>query len=134
MYRSLEEARRAFDRYAALDPRLDKLWRLCRWATPPRREYVDDEDSPDPSEGWCSETYFFREVKPQMAALVGWNRRADPPELRTSVAYDAVYMALFDFALARTCACCAESDERDAREIDNDDGAIPPFLPGVRFG
>ncbi|HTR51847.1 MAG TPA: hypothetical protein VMJ10_14125 [Kofleriaceae bacterium] len=134
MYRTMDEARRAFARYASLDPRLEKLWHECYWASPTRgpeanADDVGDDSNHDPAAGWCAEDYFFREVKPKMVALVGWNRSADPPELRTSTAYEAVYMALFQFALSRTCACCAEPDDRQANQSEIYEGCIPPFLP-----
>jgi hypothetical protein len=115
---SMEVARRTFDEYARIEPRLTALWQLCRRAAPPiPANDVDDvfdvdafdadviaDDKPD--DGWCAEDYFFRNIKPGLARLVGWHRVEEPPELRQSRAYDAVYSALFYHALHRPCACC----------------------------
>jgi hypothetical protein len=103
---SIDAARRVFDRYAALEPRLAPLWQLCRSASAPVNENADlDDDTTD--DGWCVEMFFFEHVKSELVQLVGWYRVEDPPELRRSSAYDEVYAAL-QVALNRTCSCCRD--------------------------
>lgn len=121
MLRDFSSARRAFDEYARVDPRLHALWRMCESAAPVaiacdrdvedgNHDGHDDGDNHDETraESWCAEDYFLREVKPQLLVLVGWERAEDPPLLRTSEAYEAAYTALFELALRRSCACCAD--------------------------
>jgi hypothetical protein len=134
-FSSMEIARRAFDEYARVEPRLTGLWYVCRRAAPPvPANDVDDafdvdpfeadgivSDSPD--DGWCAEDYFFENVKPELLRLIGWYRLEEPPELRQSRAYDAVYSALFYHALHRPCACCRERGEGR-----HPDGGSPPML------
>ena len=128
-YDSLIDARQAFEPFARLEPKLWTLWDLCRDAAPPARrpEHVDDAFDVDPFEidplavdkpddGWCAEDYFHDHVKSKLLVLVGVHRTREPQELATSKAYVTVYDILLDWALARPCACCAESDD------DNGDG------------
>lgn len=119
LYRSLEEARQAFDAYARIEPRLDELWQQCRDAAPPVNTSDDDDvfDVDDfdvdvaatglPDDGWCAEDFFFDHVKSELMLLVGVYRRTGPAELQTTKAYDAVYRLLLEWALHRPCACCA---------------------------
>lgn len=118
VYRSFEEARRAFETYARLDPELRALWADCVSAAPPSHVASDDElDDPydtdaflvDPlaDTGWCAEDFFLEQVKPLLVELVGAHRMTGPAELQTVEAYLATYRALLDWALARPCACCA---------------------------
>jgi hypothetical protein len=121
-FRSYEEAKRRFDEYVKVEPRLAELWWACRRAAPPI--FLDDsvEDpydvdaydvdrvSRDPDD-WCAEIWFAETIKPRFRALVGWERPSDDlPELRTSKVYDDVYMGLLYFALSLTCKCCRPSD------------------------
>lgn len=123
---SIEVARRAFDIYARLDPRLNSLWSICQCAAPPERAIgeVDDVFDVDPFErdplamdkpddGWCAEDFFGEKVKPALNALVGSLRREDPADLQTEDAFHEVYSLLFNHALRRPCACCCEG--RSAR-------------------
>lgn len=116
---SLDIARRTFDAYARLDPRLMPLWNLCRRAAPPVPANDEDIDPFDvdvftidilaagkPHDGWCAEDFFFQNVKQKLETLVGMHRQEDPPELRQERAYHEVYSALFYHALHRPCACC----------------------------
>jgi hypothetical protein len=113
---SLDAARRRFDELARLEPRLAPLWGACEQIAHVEDEIEDpfDVDSFEVDEllasedGWCAEDQFFRTIKPQIGALVGFHREEDPAELQTPEAYDAVYSALFHHALIRQCACCAE--------------------------
>ncbi len=120
--RSIDEARHSFDAYAALEPRLDRLWHLCRDAAPPARSDVDDDTDPyaidvfaadRPDDGWCAEHYFFEHVKSRLMLLVGTYRRQGPTELQTTKAYDAVYTLLLESALNRCCSCCAGRGDDD---------------------
>lgn len=120
VYRSFEEARRAFEAYARLDPELRTLWTDCVNAAPPSMIATDLDELDDPYDtdaflvdpladtGWCAEDYFLEQVKPLLVELVGAHRAAGPAELQTVDAYLAIYRALLDWALARPCACCAE--------------------------
>jgi hypothetical protein len=118
-FQSIDDARRVFDPYAAIEPRLNELWRMCRWATPPRRDVENDFDDVDTDGGvdksWCAEVYFFQEVKPRLMLLVGWYRTREPDVLKSATAYDDVYAALF-YALQRNCACCHEEPEDERQE------------------
>ena len=122
-YPSLDAARRAFDEYAAAEPRLTTLWDMCRRAAPPAHANdgvddaydvdvfdVDDVSTAKPDDGWCAEDLFFEHVKSRLMLLVGVYRPSGPDELRTTRAYDTVYAALLDWALHRPCACCAEHE------------------------
>lgn len=107
------DARRAFDRYAAREPRLLDLWRRCEQAGPVELladddDDLDDLDDPDEpeSDDWCAERFFLEEIKPDLVDLVGMHRPAGPPDLQANEAYDVVYATLFLYALNRTCACC----------------------------
>jgi hypothetical protein len=116
-FRSNEDAKRCYDEYVKLEPRLRELWWDCRHAAPTRYAAeaedpydVDDYDvdhvANDPND-WCAEVWFAQSIKPKFRALVGWDRPGvDMPELRTPKAYDDVYMALLYFALSLTCECC----------------------------
>lgn len=128
-YRSIDEAWRAFDFYARMEPRLRPLWDLCQRAEPPVREAenVDDVYDADPFEidplaadkpddGWCAEDFFLKHVKSRLLLLVGWHRSAGPPELRTPGAYEAIYDLLINWALHRPCACCAYRSTSDDDE------------------
>lgn len=117
-FRSYDEAKRRFDEYAMIEPRLKQLWWDCRQAAPPAYGNVESDDAYDVDrydddpvtrdpDGWCAEVWFGQTIKPRFRALVGWQRPGDDlPELRTSKAYDDVYMGLLYFALSLTCACC----------------------------
>jgi hypothetical protein len=123
IYASIDDARRAFEPFARLEPELWTLWDLCQRASPPRRiASPDDAYEDDPFEvdvlaadkrddGWCAEDYFLHNVKSRLLVLVGVYRTRDPHELRTSNAYEAVYDILLNWALGRPCACCAEDDD-----------------------
>lgn len=120
-FRSIDHARREFEKYAALEPRLRRLWLLCQTAPAP---VAANDDADDPfdvdlydsdsfanetrSEDWCAERYFLQQIKPQLATLVGWDRLEGDPELRDVDAYDVAYSALFFHALNRSCTCCRE--------------------------
>jgi hypothetical protein len=135
LYASQDDARRAFDAFARLEPRLDTLWDLCRLAAPPTRrvEPIDDAYDADPFEvdalaadspddGWCAEDYFLHNVKSRLLVLVGAHRVRGPAELQTTEAYEAVYDLLINWALSRPCACCAGHDD-DAPSHRCDDGS-----------
>lgn len=119
---SLDAARRAFDEVAEREPKLHELWSMCREAAPSLRDddpddafdvdlYDVDKTVPsDPDEGWCAEDFFFDHVKSSLMTLVGMHRPSGPEELRSNDVYETVYAALFDWALARTCACCRPSE------------------------
>lgn len=125
-FRSVEHARREFETYAELEPRLRRLWLLCQTAAPPVA--ANDENDDDPfdvdlydvdflattarNEDWCAEQFFLQQIKPQLTALVGWARIEGAPELRGQEAYDVTYSALFFHALNRTCICCREPARR----------------------
>jgi hypothetical protein len=128
-YRSIDEARRAFDQYAALEPKLTPLWELCRLAAPPSRSHaegeVEDEEADEvdpfaidvfaadnPDDGWCAEDFFSERVKSKLLLLVGTYRSSEPTELQSAKVYDAVYELLLDWALARPCLCCADAGNR----------------------
>ena len=123
VYRSIDDAWRAFDAYARIEPRLRPLWDLCRCASPPVRatEFVDDVYDADPFEvdvlaadkpddGWCAEDYFLHHVKSKLLLLVGSYRPGGPHELQSTEAYETIYDLLINWALNRPCACCAEHD------------------------
>jgi hypothetical protein len=127
-YRSLDEAQRDFDVYAAIEPRLRPLWDICRRAAPPARdpELVDDAYDVDPfdadalaadtpSDGWCAELYFHEHVKSRLLLLAGSYRTSDPEELRSPEAYETLYDLLINWALHRPCACCADSEPHEVR-------------------
>ncbi len=127
-FRSIEEARRAFDEFARLEPRLDSLWDLCRRAGPPCREgeEIDDVAAVDPFEidplavdepdnDWCAEDYFLKHVKSKLLFLVGSHRPGEPHPLHSRDAYDSLYDALMNWALIRPCACCASNADDDYR-------------------
>jgi hypothetical protein len=107
---SPSDARRAFDRYAAREPRLVDLWRRCEQAGPCEQTRAADDDLDDPDERlgdeWCAERFFLEDIKPDLVDLVGMHRPNGPPDLQASEAYDVVYATLFLHALNRTCACC----------------------------
>lgn len=114
LYRTVDDARRRFDEYVRLEPRLARLWAMCEGAQAPARG--DDDDGEDiavePEAGdWCAEDYFLQVVKPRLCELVGWDRGGGPPELRTSEAYEEVHSALVQHALVFTCACCREAEQ-----------------------
>lgn len=124
-FRSLEHARREFEKYAALEPELRRLWLRCQTAGPAiaaKDDIVDAFDvdlydcDPTTSEArandWCAERFFLEEIKPQLVTLVGWGRLKGALELRGDDAYDVVYSALFFHALNRVCACCREPARR----------------------
>ncbi len=129
-YRSLAEARQAFDEYAAIEPRLESLWELCRLAAPPVRATppVDDVYDCDPFEvdvfaadkpddGWCAEDFYHQHVKSRLLLLAGVQRPGPSHALQTSEAYDAIYDLLVNWALNRPCACCADhGDDRAHRD------------------
>lgn len=127
-YRSAIEARERFDECARLDARLTPLWPLCERAARPEPEPEVDEDvyDVDPYEadglaaetaydGWCAEDHFFQYVKPTLMRLVGEQRLDGPSELQGRDAYDAIYDALINWALHRSCACCVEHEDRPHR-------------------
>ena len=135
LYASQDDARRAFDAFARLEPALNSLWELCRFAAPPTRrvEPIDDAYDADPFEvdalaadspddGWCAEDYFLHNVKSKLLVLVGAYRVRGPAELQTTGAYEAVYDLLINWALGRPCACCAGDDD-DAPLHRCDDGS-----------
>lgn len=124
MVHTIEEAKRAFDAFARLDPRLEVLWELCERAAPPSRqtETLDDVYDFDPFEsdpvdraddGWCAEDYFLHHVKSRLMLLVGAYRPGAPHELHSTEAYDMVYDLLIHWALHRPCACCTEEHHGD---------------------
>lgn len=130
LYRSLDEARQAFDAYVRIEPRLAELWEQCREAAPPVHTSdaddvydvdafdIDDTATDKPDAGWCAEDFFFDEVKSELMLLVGVYRRTGPAELQTTKAYDAVYELLLQWALNRSCTCCAEHvDTGDDRRV-----------------
>jgi hypothetical protein len=117
-YRSIDDARAAFDRYAQIEPRLLPLWDLCACAEP--TVYVDesaDVYDPDPFEadsladkptdGWCAEDFFLEHVKSRLLLLVGQHRVGPLHELHGREAFEEVYDLLLNWALHRPCACCA---------------------------
>lgn len=126
-YRSLEEARQAFDAYARLEPRLRPLWELCRRAAPPVREPEDVADVYDvdpfdvdvvaagtPDDGWCAEQFFHDHVKSRLLVLAGAYRPGERHELHGTEAFEALYDLLLNWALDRRCACCADSEPHDS--------------------
>lgn len=140
VYGSIDEARRAFDAYARIEPRLRPLWDLCRRAVPPVREteFVDDVYSVDPFEndvlatdkpedGSCAEDYFLQHVKPKLLLLVGSHRPGGPHELHGTDAYDTIYDLLINWALNRPCACCAEREDHDDDPWHRGDDGSPAY-------
>lgn len=138
VYRSIEEAWRAFDAYARIEPRLRPLWDLCRRASPPVRkaELAGDGHDVDPFEvdvlaadkpddGWCAEDYFLHHVKSKLSLLVGAYRPGGPHELQSTDAYEAIYDLLINWALHRPCACCAEP--ADDEPWDHGGGGSPAY-------
>jgi hypothetical protein len=126
VYRSIDEAWQAFAVYARREPRLWPLWDLCRRAAPPVREtaFVDDVYADDPLEndllatdkpddGWCAEDYFLRHVKSKLLLLVGMYGPGEVHELYSREAYETIYDLLINWALNRSCVCCAEHDDDD---------------------
>jgi hypothetical protein len=124
MIRSTDDAKRAFDMFARLDPRLDDLWEICERAAPPSRQtepledaYDSDPFETDPVErsddGWCAEDYFLHHVKSRLMLLVGAYRPGPPHELHSTHAYDTVYDLLIHWALYRPCACCSGAQDTD---------------------
>jgi len=119
LYGSVEEARRAFETYVRLEPRLAVLWERCLHAAPLRRVLddadVEDQDpyeldqvsETDPDEGWCAEDYFLDHVKSDLLLLAGLYRPGPQHELHESEAFEEIYDLLLNWALRRTCACCA---------------------------
>lgn len=118
-YASIEDARRAFEPFARVEPKLWTLWELCRRAAPPSHRTAPSDDAYDadpfeldvveadpPDDGWCAEDYFLYNVKSKLLVLVGVHRGEGPRELQTSDAYDVVYDLLLNWALTRACACC----------------------------
>lgn len=136
VYRSIDEARRAFDAYARLEPQLRLLWDLCQRASPPGRKTAlveddvydvdpfeaDDLAADKPDDGWCAEDYFLHRVKSRLLLLVGSYRLRGPHELQSTEAYETVYDLLINWALSRPCACCAERAD-DAPRPRGDDGS-----------
>lgn len=121
----MEQARREFDVFAELEPRLRRLWVLCQTASPPMPANDDADDPYDvdlydrdalasdaSAADWCTEQFFLRYIKPEITALVGWGRLDGARELRGQDAYDVVYSALFFHALNRNCICCREAARR----------------------
>lgn len=115
LFRTVEDARRRFDAYVGLDPKLERLWAMCEGAKAPgpgddaENDEGDDVVEPDVGD-WCAEDYFLQVVKPRLCELVGWDRAGGPPELRTAAAYDEVHSALFHHALVFSCACCRDAE------------------------
>ncbi|MBA2541155.1 MAG: hypothetical protein H0V17_16055 [Deltaproteobacteria bacterium] len=125
-YGSIDDAKRAFEAYVRIEPQLEPLWALCEHAAPPvrGREVADADDAYDvdafdidvvadqPDDGWCTEDYFQEHVKAKLVLLVGAYRSGAAPELHSTEAYDAIYDLLINWALDRTCTCCAEQWQR----------------------
>jgi hypothetical protein len=111
-YASMEDARRAFEPYAVLEPELWSLWDLCCRAAPPPRPEPPRNDGYDffdpfeidplavdkPEEGWCAEDYFRQHVKSRLVDLVGIDRRREPHHLETHESYDIVHDLLINWA------------------------------------
>jgi len=125
-FRSIDEARRAFDEFAHIEPRLEPLWELCRRAAPPLRQGEEIDNVPavdpfeidplaadEPDDGWCAEDYFLKDVKSKLLFLVGSHRPGEPHELHSRDAYETLYDALMNWALIRPCACCAAHKDDD---------------------
>jgi hypothetical protein len=123
IYRSLDEAWLAFDRYAQTDPRLRPLWDLCRRAAPPVHTPDDVDDvfdfdpfeidplaADNPRDGWCAEDYFLEHVKSKLLLLAGLYRLGPPHPLHSREAFEEIYDLLLNWALNRPCACCSRSD------------------------
>lgn len=124
MYRSIDDAWRAFESYVALEPRLMALWDRCRQAAPPVRapEPRDDVYDCDPFEsdplaaiqhedGWCAEDYFLDHVKSDLLLLAGLYRPGDPHRLHDPEVFEEIYNLLLNWALHRPCACCDVRDD-----------------------
>jgi hypothetical protein len=139
-YRSIDEASRAFDAYARIEPRLRPLWELCRRAAPPLRDLEHGHDAYDvdpfegdvpaadkPSDGWCAEDYFLEHVKPKLLLVVGSHRTAEPDELHGREAYDTIYDLLINWALDRPCECCAERGDDGGDPWHRGDDASPAY-------
>ena len=129
VYPSFQEAARTFEAYAAIEPKLQALWDLCRDAAPPTWAADDDDDGVDdgveagdaypPDDGWCAEDFFLQHVKSPLLLLAGMHRPSDLRELQTSKTYETLYDLLLNWALVRSCACCADGPD----EIPHDDAA-----------
>src|SRR4051812_32608848 len=129
LYPSIDDARRAFDRYAESDPRLLPLWDLCRQAAPPSLDDDDDNadayDSdpfeldpvtpPELHDDWCAEDFFLDHVKSRLLLLVGSHRPGADHPLHSHEAFEEVYDLLLTWALPRTCACCSLDASGDRR-------------------
>jgi len=127
-YRSIDEARRAFQKLAANEPRLLPLWDLCGRAAPQLRvpDFVDDVYDYDPFEidplaadspeaGWCAEDYFRDHVKSKLLLLAGLHRPGPPHELHEREAFEEVYDLLLNWALHRPCPCCVTREDTARR-------------------
>lgn len=137
-YRSIDEAWRAFEAYAASEPRLLPLWDLCRRAAPPVRPSNDEDDVYDcdpfetdplsanatPDEGWCAEDHFLDNVKSKLLLLTGLHRPGPPHRLHSREAFEEIYDLLLNWALHRSCSCCSTPD-RDEHLGDEDIAAHP---------
>jgi hypothetical protein len=115
VYCSSEDARQTFDAFARLEPRLRPLWALCQNAAPAVDASDDDgeldafDDDDVETSDWCAEDYFLQHVKAKLLPLVGAYRPGDPDELHSPEAYEAVYDLLINWALNRSCTCCAKA-------------------------
>lgn len=84
-----------FEQLAALEPRLAELRARAR--------RVRD---PGGRRGFCANEVWFRELKPELLHLVGWQRREEPWILCTSQAYEAAYKVIYDeLPNCRRCGC-----------------------------
>jgi hypothetical protein len=86
------------------------------------REHDDADDDlelldGDPDEGWCAEDFFHDHVKSDLLLLAGLHRPGAPHALHSHAAFEEIYELLLDWALRRTCACCAGRDDADSADL-----------------
>lgn len=116
---SLDEARRVFEEYVRLEPRLKHLWDMCRCAAPPEEQAAETDDvfatDPherdaaafiEPGDSWSAEDHFLQQVKPRLLRLVGTHRPGKPHALHSREAYEDVYDVLLYWALDERVAIC----------------------------
>jgi hypothetical protein len=83
------------DELVALDPRIGQLLEDAG-------RVRDDGSAP----AYCGNLVFDTRFKPRIVALVGWERRDGPKPLRTNLAYDVLYDAVYDkMPNCRNCWC-----------------------------
>jgi hypothetical protein len=88
----------SWEMLAGLEPRLADLL-----------QYAQGSDTPAEEEGFCRESIWYEEIKPQLVEVVGYGRSDFHPILMTSAAYELAYHTILR-ALpdCRNCSCFDE--------------------------